>query len=182
MANWNRTCKTPDEGATFGCYRYIREAPACPRNDRKWIVACLTCGERLERSPYNVRSSPRRCILCASKRSSDMALKTLGSEAALKKWRKRYHSIKSRCGDMGNPYYGGRGVKCLFVDLHDFVSHLVTLKGWDDRGLSVDRINNDGHYERGNLRMATQRMQVHNSGPGAVAFPGEYPRPAKSSE
>lgn len=54
--------------------------------------------------------------------------------------------------------YGGRGIR-----VHDewlanpwlFVAYLATLDGHDDPRLWLDRIDNDGHYEPGNLRFAT---------------------------
>lgn len=58
--------------------------------------------------------------------------------------------------------YGGRGIKAHFKDISSFVDHLLTLPGHNDELLVLDRINNDGHYEVGNLRFTTPLESRHN--------------------
>ena len=55
--------------------------------------------------------------------------------------------------------YGGRGILFRFASFHSFIEHLG-LKPSPD--LSLDRINNDGHYERGNVRWTTKDVQMGN--------------------
>jgi hypothetical protein len=43
-----------------------------------------------------------------------------------------------------------------------FVAYLMTLDGWDNDGLVIDRIDNDGHYEPGNLRFVTRSVSQRN--------------------
>src|SRR5207245_5618711 len=59
------------------------------------------------------------------------------------------------------PYYGGRGIKFLFDSFEQFYAEL----GPRPKGLSLDRINNDGHYESGNVRWATWSEQMKNRRP-----------------
>ena len=58
--------------------------------------------------------------------------------------------------------YGGRGIRVLFPNRTSFLEHLLTLPGHDDKSLIIDRINNSGHYEVGNLRFVTHSASIIN--------------------
>lgn len=72
-----------------------------------------------------------------------------------------YTEAKKRCQ---NPHvrdfknYGGRGVEFHFKSFQQFLGEL----GRRPAGLSLDRIDNDGHYEPGNVRWATRKEQRNN--------------------
>jgi len=74
-----------------------------------------------------------------------------------------YQNAKQRCtnpGYIGWKNYGGRGIKFLFETFEQFFAEL----GRRTTPLhSLDRFpNNNGHYEPGNVRWATQRQQKLN--------------------
>ena len=58
--------------------------------------------------------------------------------------------------------YGGRGIEFRFQDVPSCVAYLLTLPGHDDLRLWIDRINNDGHYEVGNIRFNTRGDSQRN--------------------
>lgn len=65
-------------------------------------------------------------------------------------------------------YYGGRGVKVCQEWLDEpekFLEHLATLPGHADRGLVIDRIENDQSYKPGNVRFVTKSVSQQNKGP-----------------
>jgi hypothetical protein len=72
-----------------------------------------------------------------------------------------YHSAKARCT---RPElrcwlnYGGRGIKFLFESFEQFYAEL----GPRPAGKTLDRRDNDGHYEPGNVRWATRSEQEKN--------------------
>lgn len=73
-----------------------------------------------------------------------------------------------RCNDHTHPQYkdyGGRGIKVTFVDESSFIDHLLTLPGYDDDSLVLDRIDNNGQYEAGNLRFVTRLESSRNRRP-----------------
>ena len=73
-----------------------------------------------------------------------------------------YHSAKARCNKPTSQhykYYGGRGIKFLFRSPQEFVACIGLKPGPE---YSLDRINNDGHYEPGNVRWATGKEQCAN--------------------
>ena len=78
---------------------------------------------------------------------------------------RKYHHIKWRC-ENPNAYnynrYGGRGIKCLFKSSQEFADYVINELKADPRGLEIDRINNDGHYERGNIRFVTRSENCKN--------------------
>lgn len=55
--------------------------------------------------------------------------------------------------------YGGRGIEFRFDSVEDFAKELGPCPSPDH---SVDRIDNDGHYEPGNIRWATRSQQQRN--------------------
>ena len=73
-----------------------------------------------------------------------------------------YQSAKKRCQNKnGKDFnsYGGRGIEFKFNSFEEFVAE-VGLKPSPNH--SLDRINTDGNYERGNLRWATKSAQTRN--------------------
>lgn len=74
-----------------------------------------------------------------------------------------WSGMRRRCLNPNNasyPIYGGRGIRiCKRWD--DFRLFLEDM-GEKPEGRSIDRINNDGDYEPGNCRWATQSEQQRN--------------------
>ena len=66
-----------------------------------------------------------------------------------------FYSAKSRCCNPNNRYYknyGGRGIKFLFNSVDEVLSDIGPRP---DKHRHFDRIDNNGHYEKGNVRWAT---------------------------
>lgn len=72
-----------------------------------------------------------------------------------------YHDAKQRCNNPNHKRYsdwGGRGIKFLFHSYQQFIDHI----GPRPDNYSIDRINNNGNYEIGNVRWSTRVRQQLN--------------------
>lgn len=138
-------------------------------------VQC-SCG----RPPHTIHVSNWR--RGASTRCNDCAKRSAG------KWRKdwfryadvcpddahrrrlcnRISACINRChnpNDRGYPNYGGRGIRVHEAWRNDraaFLGYLVTLEGWNDPTLELDRADVNCGYEPGNLRFVTRRANRRN--------------------
>lgn len=62
--------------------------------------------------------------------------------------------------------YGGRGITIFSiwkVDFQSFYDYVTALPNCRAKGYSLDRENNDGNYEPGNLRWASRHVQNSNA-------------------
>lgn len=82
--------------------------------------------------------------------------------------RDQWKSMIGRCQSdsyTGYENYGGRGIKVCedFLSYSKFAEYVDSLPFPDLEGrVSLDRIDNDGDYEPGNLRWADMRIQNRN--------------------
>jgi hypothetical protein len=73
-------------------------------------------------------------------------------------------NMKQRCynpNNVGYKDYGGRGITVCPEWVDDFQQFYEDM-GPRPEGHSIDRIDNDGHYEPGNCRWATAKQQRNN--------------------
>lgn len=79
-----------------------------------------------------------------------------------------WENMKTRCFNIKSkdyPGYGARGItvcpewKNDFQAFYDCVSQLAH---FGEAGYSLDRIDNDGNYEPGNVRWTTAKEQANN--------------------
>ena len=58
--------------------------------------------------------------------------------------------------------YGGRGIRVCFQSSSEFVNYVINILRIDPRGLQIDRIDNNGNYEPGNIRFVTNKENCQN--------------------
>lgn len=127
-----------------------------------WLCICA-CGSIAHISSSGLRSGHTQSCGCYHKeRSSESCIRTRTTHGMSKT--REYSSFcnaKKRCNnpnEIGYANYGGRGIQFLFTSFEEFYAEL----GPRPAGMSVDRIENNGHYAPGNVRWATKREQIHN--------------------
>lgn len=138
------------------------------------LCECVTCGYRSVISLSNLQSG--RTKGCRSCNQPQRFPKWLYSRA---------HAMKQRCSnpkDRRFKDYGGRGIEFRF-------DSVTTCALWIKENLGlphspelaeIDRINNDGHYEAGNIRWASRQANMNNTrrskwGPLMHKFRMEHP-------
>lgn len=85
----------------------------------------------------------------------------------------KHRGILHRCYNpqfFAYPNYGARGISMHgpFHDVRMFIEWVEGNLGPCPEGMSLDRIDNDGHYAPGNLRWASALVQTLNRGHGIV--------------
>jgi hypothetical protein len=76
-----------------------------------------------------------------------------------------WQSMIQRCTRATHPkfnLYGGRGIMVCDRWRHSFLNFFKDIGPRPHVGLSIDRINNDGNYEPGNVRWADATTQARN--------------------
>lgn len=76
--------------------------------------------------------------------------------------------MRQRCNypkSASYPRYGGRGIRVCsqWSSFSNFASDIEGTIGDKPEGHTLDRIDNDGNYEPGNVRWATRSQQTFNS-------------------
>lgn len=77
--------------------------------------------------------------------------------AAKTAWDRCYNKKNARYAD-----YGGRGIICIFKNVDEFVVWLHSEMPRPRKGMVLDRIVNDGHYSKTNLKWSTPLESVCN--------------------
>ena len=78
-----------------------------------------------------------------------------------------WRTMIKRCENsnhIGYKYYGGRGIMVCSEWRKDFIPfyNWAIANGYE-KGLTIDRINNNGNYEPNNCRFVTYKVQNRNS-------------------
>lgn len=126
---------------------------------RQTKVPCPSCG-----NPKVYYS--RQCSKCSS-RDRAIARNTTHGMTGTPEC-DAWNSMKARCSDPNHKFwehYGGRGIKvcCEWLGEHGFENFLAHIGPRTSPKHSLDRWpNQNGNYEPGNVRWATQKEQCRN--------------------
>jgi hypothetical protein len=153
-------------GTRFGRLTVTGRAPS-RRGRAFWFVRC-ECGSSGETSGTMLRDGTVQS--CGCHRSDRMALLNLthgnAREDAETAEYRAWHGMRQRCHDPRNAgyrNYGGRGIRVCTRWRESFAAFLEDVGPRPGPEYSLDRVNNDGHYEPGNVRWATHIEQCRNT-------------------
>lgn len=89
--------------------------------------------------------------------------------------RTRLNGMRQRCNNPNNnsyKWYGARGIQVKFESSREFICYVMDDLGYNTleklreiHNLVIDRIDNSGHYEPGNIRFVTTAENIRNRGP-----------------
>ena len=136
------------------------------RHHKRYVCRC-TCGTKISVSQNQLRNGKtkscgclRRHITAELGRSAKKHGLTNGPEF------QAWNQARLRCSPKCRPHhfsrYYGRGIRMCEewrTSFQAFIDHIGLRPGPE---YSLDRINNDGHYEPGNVRWATRSEQAKN--------------------
>lgn len=128
---------------------------------RMWLCVC-TCGTLTKVRDNDLKSGNTKSCGClhAEATSARNHRHGFGSERLAQVWR----DMLFRCRNVkcpSYPNYGGRGVK-VCLEWENYLTFRGAVGQPPGRGFSLDRIDNDGDYEPGNVRWATNKEQALN--------------------
>jgi hypothetical protein len=126
-----------------------------------WHASC-DCGKQITIRRSHVLHGQQSCG-CLGRENASRANRTHGASRGdeYKVWRR----IRKRCGDPTHHHYqnyGGRGIRVCEQWQASFSAFLEDVGKRPSKSHSLDRIDNDGHYEPNNVRWATPTDQARN--------------------
>lgn len=149
--------------------QFVRLTAAWPVGRAKdgtvmWTVFCK-CGNFLTvRSRNLVTGCSKSCGCLKKEKARENGKRSCTHGMSRTPEYEAFAHAKARCNNSRNrayKNYGGRGIQFRFSSFDEFFAEL----GPRPRGRSLDRTNNDSHYQRGNVRWATVKQQIHNRRP-----------------
>ncbi len=130
-----------------------------------WICKCV-CGKTVKRRNDRFKEG-LQSISCGCKHKEWLKTRSLTHGASINRKvtseYRAYQNAEQRCtksSNPGYPYYGGRGIEFRFDSFEDFIKE-IGLK--PSPKCSLDRIDTNGHYEKGNIRWASNAIEQQNN-------------------
>ncbi len=129
-----------------------------------WLCRCECGTERLVR-PYRLRNGESRSCGCLQREIAAENAGMLTHGRSNTPEYRAWQQAKQRCFNTKHPLwadYGGRGITMTEAWISDFETFFEHIGSRPGSGYSLGRIDNDGHYEPGNVEWQTPVQQNRN--------------------
>lgn len=167
-----RKCSIAPINQTFGKLTVLRYSHAEFRSDRKiprtidfWFCRC-ECGTERAFEARSLLNGVKSCgCYHPAEHGESGGVRKNGTSPRSPEFG-AYVCIKQRCYNPRTKNYkdyGGRGISLCAEWLHDYPAFLAHVGRRPSSDHSLERINNNGNYEPGNVKWATQKEQMHNT-------------------
>lgn len=149
-------------GKTFGRYTVVDRVENGKTGAARFLCRC-SCGEERVVWVGNLNSGASRSCGCLARERASETSKTHGRCRTPEYF--TWNAMRQRCNnpnDSGFQNYGGRGIR-VHEAWESFEAFFADVGPRPTPRHSLDRINNDGDYEPGNVRWATAKEQSSNT-------------------
>ena len=150
-------------GQRFGRWAVIRRDGSDARGQSMWFCRC-ECGIERRVLGASLRSGKSISCGCWNRERTSATTRTHGEGHGSPEFL-TWCTMRRRCSDpmfKGWKNYGGRGIKVCERWNNSYEAFLTDMGRKPSPAHSIDRIDNDGNYEPGNVRRATAGMQSIN--------------------
>lgn len=149
-------------GKKFGNLIVMKRINNNKRGEAVWECHCK-CGNIVYTTSGSLNSGNTQGCGCKSKETAKLRSIKNHKDSRLYKV---YHWMKQRCYDKNNKQYknyGGRGIKICDEWLSDYTKFYDwAVNNGYEKGLTIDRKNNNGNYEPNNCQWVTQKVNNNN--------------------
>ena len=162
----HRRYKFPEIGDTYGRWTVVNSI------DKSHVRCQCNCGRISDVTVSNLYSGKSTgcdsCAKCLAAQTQNWEYIAVCSDTTIRRrLLNRICAIVSRCtrDNSHSKHYKDRGITVLQEWVDDrtkFLAYLLTLPGYNNPVLEIDRIDNDKGYIPGNLRFTTRSVQMRN--------------------